>query len=684
MKFNFKSLALLLPGALMCLTSCSSEEPAVNPSGPSDEGIGYLSLTIQSQTRSRADGDTQIGNEVFNNGDKQEYAICPNLESNAVLFFDDQNNFYGMTYLKPYADKLTPDTQHGTHEDGYPETYYTYITRWRNTTAQKPTQVLVVLNADPTKLEALATELTGAGGQALNMARTKTYDSYENGNYVYGIYKYGGENYFTMSNSAYLSNGGDATVTSIDALQVCATAEEALANPVTVYVERLLSKFQLFFGNTTDGLKELTTNDNNIFMSPTPAEGASANSVKVHYVSNYTGAETNLDYPSYDSYDWQAYIVNWGINGLEKKGKLLKDITNNSDYFLNWNAANYHRSYWGESANYAETANFTTQYRNASYDPDYATLGSIYSGNTDYNPANETAQLNTLHYVSFNDLKTRAQYKYTGERTYNPEAGLTGYGPYRFASHYLIGAQLVIKGIDTDTESKNASQQLTNISDKYYAYNYFWATPEMYIRYAYRRMATQATDGRTHNLNINGVQTTIAGISDGYLYTAPGVRLEVSEADAYFDLVSAQTVHGDGKQVLSLKSDKELYIKTGENQYAKLTPAQVTAMIYAFSEPVKHFNKGAMYYAIPVQHNKGLYSADNTVKVTKDGTYDLGQFGAVRNHWYRLTVSAINNIGIPVDNPDQPIIPDPEDEYYVAVEIVVLPWNVIDNGSVGL
>lgn len=699
MNLKIKSLSWLLPAAAMCLTACSSQEPGDGPNyGNDGEGIGYLSFTIQSQTRSsRADndmpGDVPVGNEVFNNGDTQEYAICPNMASNAALFFDAAGNFYGMTQLQPYSASLTPDTNHGSHDDNYPETYYTYVTRWANTSAGKPTQVIVMLNAKPNELKELAESLLTQGTNALTTASNKQYKAYDAaGNYVYGVYKYDEKNYFTMTNSSFVDDANtDATITQIDPSQVCATAEQALANPITVYVERLLAKYQLSYG-TGDIAGQ--------FINPVKAEGASDNSIKVNYVASYPGTDTNLDYPSYQTISWQAYIANWGINGLENNARLLKNIST-GNYFTDWNAALYHRSYWGESPDYAKETGFTTQYRNESYDPALESYnpGAIagmpeYFGNADYDVNDETKQLNTLHYVSFNDLKNRGQYKYTAERTYTPEAGRKGYGPYRYGSHYLIGAQLIFPSIDTDLTTQNASNQLENVSDKYYAYNFYWATAEDYIRYAYRRMATQVADGREHAMKINNVGTSLKGVSDGYLYVEKNgakVRLEVADAAEYFGLVSAQVVHGDGKQVLALKANKKLYLKTVEStptsaaEFKELTADEVTGMIYTFSEPVKHFAKGAMYYAVPVQHNLGKFAATNTVDVTKDmDPQPIGQFGTVRNHWYRLTVSAINNIGIPVDNPDQPIIPDPEDEYYIAVEIVVIPWNVIDNGSVGL
>ena len=664
----------------MSLASCSSEEPAGNQM-QEGEGIGYMSFTIANPAEgTRAAGDTEADNkEIYNNGDAQEYAICPNNQANAVFFYDEDGTFYSMSYLQAFNNTGDGHPNH----DNYAEKYYTYITRWANTNAKPvPTQALVVLNASPAALDALK----GLTRDEFRATSYKVFD--DNGNYTYGIYEYGGEKYFTMSNSAFYE-AGDATVTSV-AGKICETAEDALMNPVTVYVERLLTKFQLTFGKDA---AELINNDSNFIFDPMTPNGEKA--AQVNYVASYDGTGDNLDYPDYESIDWKIYVANWGINGLEKKGNLLKNIDTEKTLFLNgaidWNDWMYHRSYWGFSPDYATTTGFTTQYRYAGYDPEAKTYEDKFFGNADYNPANESAQLNTLHYVSFNDLKARARYKYTAERTYNAAAGLEGYGPYRFASHYLVAAQLMFPNVDTDMTTKNARNQLTEVADKYYAYNFFWATEEDYIRYAYRRMATMVTDGRQHDMEINGVSASIKGVSDGYLYykeyegdQAVFKRIEVANATDYFETQPAQVIHGDGKIALKAKKGASILIRTGENSFTKLTDEQLTCMIYSFSEPAKHFAKGAMYYAIPVQHKYGISTGEMAAIDKDNGQYNEGQFGVVRNHWYRLNIKNIGSIGIPVDNPDQPIIPDPEDEYYIALEIVVLPWHVIDNGEVDL
>lgn len=696
MNFNFKTLSILLAGSSLALTACSSEEPLGNGGlVQKGEGIGYMSFTIANPPQgTRADefiydqeGDKEAdSNEVFNNGSANEYAVCPNNLANAAFFFDN-GEFFGMSNLQAFSD------QQGSHEshNNYEEKYYTYVTKWRDTDSEKPNQVIVVLNADPETLNTLANSMTGSA-EDINTLRDKVDQVFDsNGVYTYGIYNYGGEKYFTMSNSVFFDTTGDQTVNSITPDQVCESAELALANPVTVYVERLLAKYQLFLGTENT---ELTSDEVNFFFNPfaTPAPDSQKTAAEVNYVASYpgTGDDPNLDYPTYETVKWQAYIVNWGINGLEKKARLVKDVEGSANYFADWNAPIYHRSYWALSPDYSTTTGFTTQYRPTVMDPEASKYQETFFGNATFDGQND--QLNTLHYVSFKDLKTRAKYKYTAERTYNAAEGLKGYGPYRYASHYLIGAQLVLTGIDTDLTTKVSGTNELNLGDKYYAYNYFWATEADYIRYAYRRMATQVTDGALHTMSVPGIAggatQTVQGVSDGFLYVknmnGEYVKLEVADAAGYFTTVPAQTIHGDGKRALSLNGNTTLAIRTGEATYQDLTADQIDAMIAYYSEPVRHYANSAMYYAIPIQHKLGK-SYGPMVTVGRDvESYNLGQFGTVRNHWYRLSITSIGSIGTSIDDPDQPIIPDPEDEYYVALEIVIVPWHVIDNGSVDL
>lgn len=676
MSFKVKTFSALAAIAALSLASCSSEEPLGNDNNSQErEGIGYMSFTIANPADgTRAAGDeTADSGEVFNNGDAQEYAICPNNDANAAFFFDGSGNFWGMSNLQ--AVNNTGDG-HESHNK-YAEKYYTYMTRWRNDdSSKKPSQVIIVLNANPSDLNAIAESNP-------TVDNFFEYEAAFSGKaYTYGIYNYADKQYFTMSNSMFDAN----TATSIEDVQVCETAEQALQNPVTVYVERELAKFELGLGKNG---ASIATGDF-VFYPFATGDTNVEDMATINYVASYDGKDADLDYPKYTPSEWAAYITSWGINGLEKQQSILKNINPSATYFANWQAPTYHRSFWGESELYTTTDGFTTQYRDASYDPEAEKYQDTYFGNITYDPTKETEQLNALHYISYNDIQTRATYKYTGERTFNTEDGLKGYGPYRYASHYLLGAQLLIKDVDYDAlNGTKEGNVLQNARDKYYAYNFYFAGEDAkndYIRYAYHRMAAKFADGREHSLILKG--TTLAPISTtstGTLYKdADGTELAVSEAADFFTTQSAQVIHGDGK--VTLKASQPIYYKNGEGKFVAFTDDQLTALIYSYVEAARHFNKGAMYYAIPVQHNQGKTYVTDRIKVDKDRTepYAVGDFGVVRNHWYRLKVNTIGSIGIPVDNPDQPIIPDPENDYYIAIEIVVLPWHIIDNGEVDL
>jgi hypothetical protein len=54
-------------------------------------------------------------------------------------------------------------------------------------------------------------------------------------------------------------------------------------------------------------------------------------------------------------------------------------------------------------------------------------------------------------------------------------------------------------------------------------------------------------------------------------------------------------------------------------------------------------------------------------------------YGMVRNHWYKINVSAINHVGDAVfdETVDIPGIPEKNQEYYLSAKIHVLSWHVV-------
>ena len=295
MRVNKLFIPMFAFGAL-AITSCSSEEPLGGGNQYEEgEGIGYMAFTIASpESGTRADGAdladeddlTASDNEIYNSGDPNEYAICPNNQANVAFFFDNNNVFYGMSALQGVSQDNNHNGSHAGDNYGDTERYYTYITRWRNTNANPtPSKVVVVLNANPDDLNTLATSLSGNSGEDLNTVLNYEFNTYDNsGNYIYGVYNFGNEKYFTMSNSSYLDeNNNVANATDITA-KVFDTAEKALQSPATVYVERLLAKYQLGFG--ANGYEMIDGNSEFIF-KPFATDDATgiANMAKINYVT---------------------------------------------------------------------------------------------------------------------------------------------------------------------------------------------------------------------------------------------------------------------------------------------------------------------------------------------------------------------------------------------------------------
>ena len=82
--------------------------------------------------------------------------------------------------------------------------------------------------------------------------------------------------------------------------------------------------------------------------------------------------------------------------------------------------------------------------------------------------------------------------------------------------------------------------------------------------------------------------------------------------------------------------------------------------------PVQVRKDGMTYYFTPIRH-----LAQNKT--------EMGYYGVVRNHSYRITINTISGFGTPVYNPDEvidPVIPK-DTETFLAARINVLSWRVV-------
>lgn len=118
---------------------------------------------------------------------------------------------------------------------------------------------------------------------------------------------------------------------------------------------------------------------------------------------------------------------------------------------------------------------------------------------------------------------------------------------------------------------------------------------------------------------------------------------------------------------------KKYYTKTNTGTtptFTEVDKAKVLAAIEADKAEIRR--DGRAYYYVPIKH--------------LGGTGELAEYGIVRNHFYKITLSGITGFGTPVYDPDKvvdPIVPTYENTY-LAARVQVLQWRVVNqNASLG-
>lgn len=719
--------------AAVSFASCTNDADLNGGKAPGlteeKEGVGYMSFSLRSETRAEA----SVGNEKFDDGDVQEYALAGTLNSHVAIFFDATKKYFGYSYLTPKqalkdGPHGDPNADHNNNSEyATSEKLYTYITRDPRVSknGQTPASVLLLLNVKPAHLvdiiESLGT--TSTIEDVKNAIGTKD---------MYGIYKVNGLQYYTMTNSAFVDADNKLQLAADCSNKVSTSPEAAAANPVTVFVERVVAKHSLVF-NTNDN-SGVTLENLHSFVTPEANNADDSYNLTVSYVAEFVN-ETNTPEP--ETKTWKVHVVGWGANALERNTFLYKRLESVPGVMFStavdgfkdwWNVMYLHRSYWAIDPNYnnANTTDYTwatyskhtypTQYR-----PTYTTDNTVTSW-TDKSIYNETGTDHedgywALDYVSYNEANSTAANVYSLENTFAYEAALKNFAPMRYGTHMLLTAQLVFEnaaGDETEVDKDIVWKAglIDEVADKLYADGYYWSK-DAYLNWAFKHLSEFVANGVAHTSVkdvFGGADKSFGKAHDEALNTLyvkngadynPIVYTKVNEGDVLvsdvFELKKAYVKNGDGKVGLTLKDGDDIHVyyrledtenAEGETEvhYVELTKQDVVCLVQAvMPAAAKYYNKGCMYYAIPVKH----YAIYNSTELgaaqygdgghLEDAEYELGDFGTVRNHWYRFNINTIKKPGTPVDDPNDPIIPNEPEEYdYLGVEIVVLPWHVID------
>ena len=145
---------------------------------------------------------------------------------------------------------------------------------------------------------------------------------------------------------------------------------------------------------------------------------------------------------------------------------------------------------------------------------------------------------------------------------------------------------------------------------------------------------------------------------------------------AYTDLVYTRTDFGSNSNTTDklksyevrpvLKDGVKVYKKQSDGSFDETTDSNDELNASLAQSPVQVRKDGMTYYFTPIRH-----LAQNKT--------EMGYYGVVRNHSYRITINTISGFGTPVYNPEEIIVPViPKDtETFLAARINVLSWRVV-------
>lgn len=499
MKLKHKILMSLSILFGVAMTSCVDE--SLNSKDPDKYVTGdtpfYVKLRLKSNDSgfSRASdenkewGDDSLGSG-FQDGEHKEHEISSDA-GNIAIFFDKDKKY--ISWAKLYS---VNETSTDTPDDSNPDPESTYSCRFYGFADREPAMVMVVVNLDPNSdayknltnfpgwdVEDVMKQVWAAKYNVVYSRETGShYEGQSPFTLGYFIDNKSKTKYFTMTNSTYIEGVGQKGDLSKAKLH-CAeeikgnfsvgkvsedkykSSEEIIAQtknlaPVTVYLERMVSKFQ---------------------MTPSPV-------FSNYYQPINAPAFDVCEYKEHKLYysekQWGLRIVGWGLNGLESQNYLFKNLPDLENGDTDWlkhedwssNSEYNRRSYWSIDPHYKkeETGDiypWQFDFARDTYNPDgkdyyehfhsydnqdshgYDSFALVYFPFTKFCPFynyKEEGTITTFPGKENSFTLDSKNYIYTPENTFIP--GMTvdrsrGSRAYELAgTHLLVCAQLMING----------------------------------------------------------------------------------------------------------------------------------------------------------------------------------------------------------------------------------------------
>lgn len=608
--FTFLASAALIGS----LSACSSDEPA-NGGGidvPKD-GTMYLTVNITDAS--------SIGRA--NEGDLVPSLIENNVATAHFFFFDDKGIYVAQADVWNDGSNVDQDS-HNVEYIGKNLLVLKGLTQ-----QHLPKYVMTVLNAPST----LANEMV-VGTTTMDQLRAKQLDYANGGNFIMTTSSFLGGEATLYDDARYYANVIPETYLLTEPVDLKDTTIPAL----TIYVERLAAKYTLDLQNGDSFNVTMTVagdlNDNDL--------------------STDIG-DTEL----------KVTITGFGVTATEPTSYLSKNLdgftaTSFNDTKWNtlnggWNAANFHRSFWGKSVQYGTIPTLSSS-------TFYASKNNGITG-----PAYSNENTNTVANLSGANITvgTTTAPKLIADRVTNVVFTAV-------VTDKNGGALDLVKYNGVLYKNDNFMQYILARTAATEGLNY-------YILTAKKGETTTTKDPET------GVETTTTHTENIYRQVGP-------EDFIYYQTEGRTSLMGvkfnaDATTLYEFDDSKPAGEKYSviEDGVAKLNAA--LANRFANKNWAERYNGGATVYTIPVEHllgqNKGGVNKPFTL------TEGEGEYGVVRNHWYQINITSISKLGKGVFNPNKGqdeedntdiITPDPDPDpktYGMAANVKILSWKIV-------
>lgn len=644
-----KKSFLLIPFLGVMLAGCSNEnlvEEGLSGgkgdlNSPMDFVNEYLSLKIVPTSGM----STRALEGTYQDGSKTESSI----KAVRFFFFDESGNAVpvaenrGDGTYNSFVDWYPNENEiGGGNKDATVETSLRATLGLVTPANTKPASVVAIINPTSQLLNYTTpnTDYTGGTlyGPSLADLQGATYDK----DYLTGCHS---EGTFVMSNSVYVkTENGNAKVvnaTTITDNNFATTPEEFEGtgtdkkNPITIYVERVLAR--LDFGISSSMVGTEATDKTTIYeVGEYTIEEEDKDVAVVDDEPGDTGGEGD------DNGKTKVYVkfLGWNVTATSNKSRLIKSVNTawKDDEILgetgglHWNTADYNRSFWA-----LNPSGVTYQYGD-------------FDGATGQNPDTNVNPASTLTIADAG--KYTPTYLQENANEYSADA--TANAPDT-KTKVIIAAQLC--------NEDGSALEIAEFNFRKYAGRDALLT---YLVGHELANLYYKTVGQDNNEVYDQITKTDLVFKTAKQLNADNEYKAPTDDEDYYVYV----VLKDANKDWYVKNTDGSYIrfeKDGEGDTKVADIQGVNKYIYNRVPRARVWNTGKTYYYFDVKH---LGDAD-----TK------GEYGIVRNHIYKTTVTSVKGIGTPVFDPDQEIIPKQNtyDESIVVADVEVLQWRVVES-----